>query len=495
MTALLSTTYKPLYASQNDNSQTGNNTQNSESSSFFDFLNIFSTKNDNKSSFSLLDETIATFNDSSSNPFAIQKRNNTESSNIFSYPTGATNAPSAATSSNASVISSDTTTLLNENTNTACDGRITDFKQGNTNDCWLLAGIKAVANDPEGERLLVNAIKENDNGWVVRFPGAPNQEFTVTREQLENAKKPDSNGRVQLSTGDDDVTILELAARQYYDEEKAKNTNTNQSQTNNNNLTSIDYGYASNAIKLLTGQDSITTYDVDNNDSINEAYTNNFQSLSEQDKNYVMQIGSDLQIACDFAEKKSNNIIKKQQLEAQRVSLNERYNNLQNQNDPRIESLLNQFKNASPEERLAMGGPEKVQRQLDEYQRQRDQQIEQIYNELTSIELEIDNNKAQKEYLDRIQTAIAANKAKQQAYELITRAQNEPDQVSMAASRMFQAQNGNSFNHAFIVSIDKATGDFLVNNPHDTSATPERYNSADQLLSRYSSLTLTNDIK
>jgi hypothetical protein len=53
--------------------------------------------------------------------------------------------------------------------------------QGSIGDCYLLAAMGSLANDPVGRQQLYNMIRDNGNGtYTVTFPGAPDEPITVT---------------------------------------------------------------------------------------------------------------------------------------------------------------------------------------------------------------------------------------------------------------------------------------------------------------------------
>jgi len=88
------------------------------------------------------------------------------------------------------------------------NGKIEDFEQGNTNDCWALTGIRALANTKKGAEIIKNSISQTKNGNVtVKLKGV-NETYTFTPAQIK-----ESEGR--LSTGDDDVRVIEMAMEQH----------------------------------------------------------------------------------------------------------------------------------------------------------------------------------------------------------------------------------------------------------------------------------------
>lgn len=86
------------------------------------------------------------------------------------------------------------------------DGKIDNFSQGRTGDCWLLSGLDAI------NRVNSNVIKKSisqdiEGNVIVSFKGTK-QKYKVTPQEIY-----DSKGR--LSEGDDDVRAIELATEKY----------------------------------------------------------------------------------------------------------------------------------------------------------------------------------------------------------------------------------------------------------------------------------------
>lgn len=573
MTALFSATYKPLYSVENDNNQTNKGNQNAESGSFFDFLNIFSNKSQNQSTFSLLDETVTTIKNSerknynqgsqnsqtySDNPLSayeqLQQASiqetisslspeeraylagmlglNTDQQNpgrpnqpvtvqptqqnpgrpnqpVTVQPTqqnsGRPNQPVTVqptqqnpvnlsqqnpgtqnqtrlvpfygqdgkligyyqiTQQNNPVTPNQPTpnqptpnqqnpirpvqpatiapaqvnpvpTVSNaapqngknyrpeETIGTAGDGRIGDFSQTINGDCWFLSSLKAVANDPQGERMLLNSIKRSNDGWTVNFPGDPNRTITVSQAELDQSKQWISDpinsnlGGYKKALGDDDVTILEIAAEKYF----------------GGRLDGAKGKQEPEALRLLTGQRAMESGYIgnDNDTSINNAYNNNFLTLSAQERNKIEQIVS----RC-----------------SDRDQLFEEVKNVAS------EELIQKYKGiriVNKEQEKAI--QQELQRSVDSYM-----------------------------------LAGSACMARRNALQILNKLKNDPDQVSITAGGLNNLNDSNS-QHAFSVKIDKATGNYLVSNPHNTNATPEVYTSDDALLNRYYEITAINDIR
>ncbi len=92
------------------------------------------------------------------------------------------------------------------------DGYIDDFSQGSTGDCWLLSAIKALSSSMAGRAIINNQIEwaEDYSSVTVYFAGI-DKYIIVTAEEIIEAKM---EGR--LSSGDEDVLVLELAMQKVY---------------------------------------------------------------------------------------------------------------------------------------------------------------------------------------------------------------------------------------------------------------------------------------
>lgn len=91
------------------------------------------------------------------------------------------------------------------------NGKIDKFyKQGQTGDCWLLAGIQSLAMTPQGKKMLDNAVKVDKNGNTTVTLKGVGKKYTVTARDLKCSN--------ELSTGDTDVRALEIAMDRYFRE-------------------------------------------------------------------------------------------------------------------------------------------------------------------------------------------------------------------------------------------------------------------------------------
>lgn len=84
------------------------------------------------------------------------------------------------------------------------------FKQGQTGDCWLLAGVKSLSMTQNGKKLLDNAVKVDKNGNATVTLKGVGKKYTVTARDLKCSN--------ELSTGDSDVRALEIAMDRYFRE-------------------------------------------------------------------------------------------------------------------------------------------------------------------------------------------------------------------------------------------------------------------------------------
>ena len=90
-----------------------------------------------------------------------------------------------------------------------------DFAQHNTGDCWLLATIKSIANNPKGKEALENQISVDEFGNATVILKGVNKVYTFTSDELKNAR--------ELSSGDMDVRAIEMAVNKYWHETNAHN--------------------------------------------------------------------------------------------------------------------------------------------------------------------------------------------------------------------------------------------------------------------------------
>ncbi len=94
--------------------------------------------------------------------------------------------------------------------NKAKDGIIGDTQQGQLGDCWLLSGVNALSYTEEGQKIIKDALEYHDGYTTVHLKGAI--DYDITDEEVEKARSEN------YSTGDDDMLILELAAKKAYED-------------------------------------------------------------------------------------------------------------------------------------------------------------------------------------------------------------------------------------------------------------------------------------
>ena len=148
---------------------------------------------------------------------------------------------------------------------TDANGKIDgNFKQNAVGDCWLLAGIKSIANNPAALEMLNENIKYNDkDGSVsVTLKGA-NKTYTVTNEEL--------YGSNELAKGDLDVRAVEIAVNKHFQEEYHKNDRT--LCENPNQKADITGNSSVAAYKLLLGIDG---YEIDIDKNNPDMFVDNF---------------------------------------------------------------------------------------------------------------------------------------------------------------------------------------------------------------------------
>ena len=85
------------------------------------------------------------------------------------------------------------------------------FKQGNTGDCWLLAGIQGLSMTKEGKAILEKSVKVDNKGNATVTLNGVGKTYKITARDLKCSN--------ELSTGDTDIRALEIAMDRYFREE------------------------------------------------------------------------------------------------------------------------------------------------------------------------------------------------------------------------------------------------------------------------------------
>lgn len=150
-----------------------------------------------------------------------------------------------------------------------------DKKIGNTkqvkNDCWLLAGVNALANNDKGRNYIKQSIiGKSQNNTIIYFKGT-NTTITIPKIALGAAKLSK-----QYVEGDDDMLAIELATEYYKkmlikNNEAIKNKNPNiiNGKHSLGNLNDpLAGGFSSDILFLITGKKS-TTYFNKNSNNLN----------------------------------------------------------------------------------------------------------------------------------------------------------------------------------------------------------------------------------
>lgn len=135
--------------------------------------------------------------------------------------------------------------------------QIEDSKQGRLGDCWLLAGLNSLSYSEAGIKLIDEAIENNGNGTYTVTLNGVNISYTLSDEDLENARKSGL-----YSSGDDDVLLMELAVEKFLKELQAGNITLQKGapdflsdeETANMDENPINGGVFEYLIYLLTGE-------------------------------------------------------------------------------------------------------------------------------------------------------------------------------------------------------------------------------------------------
>ncbi len=107
------------------------------------------------------------------------------------------------------------------NITTQVNGKIdNNIQQHNLGDCGLISSVFSMAQTEDGAKNIENSINiNNSNGeksYDVTFKGI-NETYTISDSDIKNAQ---NNPERQYSTGDDDMTLIELAVEKCLNETK-----------------------------------------------------------------------------------------------------------------------------------------------------------------------------------------------------------------------------------------------------------------------------------
>ena len=107
--------------------------------------------------------------------------------------------------------------LFEDNHAETQDGVIDETRQQQTGDCWLLSGINALSYTEDGRQIINDALDYQDNGdIVIHFKGV--DDYTVTKQEIDQARKDQNFLYSSYSKGDDDMLAFELGVEKLYDD-------------------------------------------------------------------------------------------------------------------------------------------------------------------------------------------------------------------------------------------------------------------------------------
>lgn len=157
------------------------------------------------------------------------------------------------------------------------NGKIDDFEQGNTGDCWLLAGLKALSGTKKGAEAIKQSISEDNDGNVtVKLKGV-NETYTFSSDEIYNAKG-------KKADGDPDVIAFELAIEKHK-EQVFKNHTSRGLEDYKNRLgrdpstSALDGGSSAEVFAILTNK---------------QPYIFSASKKTEEDRNNIMAIQAEL---------------------------------------------------------------------------------------------------------------------------------------------------------------------------------------------------------
>ena len=147
--------------------------------------------------------------------------------------------------------------ILSESYQFDINKKIDETSQGSLDDCWLIATLTSLSFSKNGEKLLNNAVKIDQNGdFSINFKGVDTS-VKVTKEEMFDEK---NNGK--YAKGDDDVILFEIAYRKIMNKIRSGQTEAPDfiKQAAIEGETSISGGIMKDAVYLLTGDISKHQY-------------------------------------------------------------------------------------------------------------------------------------------------------------------------------------------------------------------------------------------
>lgn len=180
------------------------------------------------------------------------------------------------------------------NTEITINGNIEAIKQVK-NDCWLLAGINALANTQKGREYIKKSLVKTDDGVVVCFKGT-NTNIIIPQMVLSAAKQSK-----KYVKGSDDMLAIELAAEYY---KKKLITNNDYTKNEDPNVVNGKFalgnpkdplagGFSSDILYLITGKKAKTFFNA--KIGCSKKIKDLVMSLKENPEKYA--------ITCNFKEK------------------------------------------------------------------------------------------------------------------------------------------------------------------------------------------------
>lgn len=154
------------------------------------------------------------------------------------------------------------------------------FGQGNLQDCALLSTVYGLSLTEDGSNAISDSIKINKDengkitGYDVTFKGT-GESYHITQDELETAKTKEQDAR-KYSYGDDDMTVLELALEDCF--EQSQDETLRYLVDNYTNLNGEDKLYGVNPASvtyLLTGEQS-QWFDVRSEDKVTKRFNANY---------------------------------------------------------------------------------------------------------------------------------------------------------------------------------------------------------------------------